>query len=52
MIDPIDAQMEVTVQKTRHNAIKTHWDIIAESHKIVDMSLYALCTLLQLSKSW
>jgi hypothetical protein len=38
--DPIDAQMEATVQETHHNVIKTRWDIIAEAHNIVDMSMY------------
>jgi hypothetical protein len=41
IIDPIDAQMEATVQETHHNVIKTRWDIIAEAHKIVGMSMYA-----------
>jgi hypothetical protein len=40
ILDPIDAQMEATVQETRHNVIKTRWDIFAEAHKIVDMSMY------------
>jgi hypothetical protein len=40
MIDPIDAQMEASVQETRKNVIKNCWDIIAEANKIVDMSLY------------
>jgi hypothetical protein len=32
--------MEATVEDTRHNVIKTCWDIIAEAHKIVDIILY------------
>jgi uncharacterized DUF497 family protein len=40
MIDPIDAQMEATVQDTCQNVIKTRWYIIAEAHKIVYMSMY------------
>jgi hypothetical protein len=39
-IDPINAQLEATVQETHQNVIKARWDIIAESHKIVDMSMY------------
>jgi tmRNA-binding protein len=40
ILDHIDAPMEVTVQGTRQNSIKTHWGIIAEAHTIVDMSMY------------
>jgi organic radical activating enzyme len=40
MIDPIDAQMEATVQETRQNVIKTRWGVIVKAHKIVDMDLY------------
>jgi hypothetical protein len=40
-INPIDAQMEETVQDMRHNVIKSCLDIIAVAHKIVDnMSMY------------
>jgi hypothetical protein len=40
ILDPIDAQMEATVQDMHQNVIKTRWDIIAEAHKIVDMNMY------------
>jgi hypothetical protein len=40
IIDPIYAQMEAIVQETHHNVIKTRWYIIAEAHKIVDMSMH------------
>jgi hypothetical protein len=40
ILDPIDAQMEATVQETHQNVIKNRWDIIAEDHKIFDMNMY------------
>jgi hypothetical protein len=40
ILDPIDAQMEATVQEMRQNVINIFWDVIAEAHKIVDMSMY------------
>jgi hypothetical protein len=40
IIDPIDMQMEATVQETHQNLIKTRWDIIAGAHKIFDISQY------------
>jgi hypothetical protein len=40
IFDPIDAQMEATVQETRQNVIKAHWNIIPEANNIVDMKMY------------